>query len=207
MKEDTQVNTLVWRRNFLLGLIAFLASIALVVVSHAFTLMTKEQALKDMFGDAEVKMETVRLRGKTLKTVLDKLGGQLVYEQKGSESAPVAAHKKIDFYVASRNGKPLGVAIIDVQPGRWGPVEFIIGMDFQGRVRKVRVMSYQEKRGRPIARRSFMGQYVGKTLNSTLTVGRDITGISGATISSRAATFSVKKALVLLDEVYLKDKK
>jgi len=201
------VKTLICRRNALLGIMAVLSSVLLVVVSHAFTLMTEEEALKDMFGDAEVKKETMRLRGKTLDTVLEKLDGRLVYEQVGSESAPVAASKKVDFYVASRNGKPLGVAIIDVQPGRWGPVEFIIGMDFEGRVRKVRVMSYQEKRGRPIARRSFMTQYVGKTLNSTLEVGRDITGISGATISSRAATFSVKKALVLLDEVYLKEKK
>lgn len=201
------MNRLIWRRNLLLGLMAFFTSMILVVVSHAFTLMTEEQALKDMFGDAEVKKETMRLRGKTLKTVLGRLDGKLVYEQVGSESAPVAASKKVDFYVASRNGKPLGVAIIDVQPGRWGPVEFIIGMDFQARVRKVRVMSYQEKRGRPIARRSFMTQYVGKTSKSTLTVGRDITGISGATISSRAATFSVKKALVLLEELYLKEKK
>ncbi|MGD8228684.1 MAG: FMN-binding protein [Desulfobacteraceae bacterium] len=201
------MNRLIWRRNVLLGLMAIWSSVVLVVVSHAFTLMTEEQALKDMFGDLEVKKETMRLRGKTLDAVLEKLDGRLVYEQVGSESAPVTASKKIDFYVAYREGKPIGVAIIDVQPGRWGPVEFIIGMDFQGRVRKVRVMSYQEKRGRPIARRSFMTQYVGKTLNSTLQVGRDITGISGATISSRAATFSVKKALVLLDEVYLKNKK
>ncbi len=187
---------------------AFSTCLVLVVVSHAFTLLTKEQALKDMFGSkAEITTETQRLRGKTLKTVLKRLDGKLVYEQVGSESAPVAAQKKIDFYVASRNGKPFGVAIIDVQPGRWGPVEFIIGMDLQARVRKVRVMSYQEKRGRPIARRSFMSQYVGKKSTSTLTVGRDITGISGATISSRAATFSVKKALVLLEELYLKEKK
>lgn len=201
------MNRLIWRRNVLWGLVAFCTSLVLVVVSHAFTLLTEEQALKDMFGEkAEITKETKRLSGKTLKTVLERLDGRLVYEQVGSESAPVAAQKKIDFYFASRDGKKFGVAIIDVQPGRWGPVEFIIGMDAQARVRKVMVMSYQEKRGRPIARRSFMGQYVGKTSTDPLTVGRDITGISGATISSRAATFSVRKALVLLEEFYLKKK-
>ena len=42
------------------------------------------------------------------------------------------------------------------------------------------------------------------TVNSPLTVGKDIVGISGATISSRSATFTVKKALVMYDEFYLK---
>ena len=65
-------------------------------------------------------------------------------------------------------------------------------------------MSYQEKRGRPIARMSFLQQYRGKSLDDTLEVGRDIVGISGATISSRAATFEVKKALVLYNEIYQK---
>lgn len=192
-------------RNFLLMSIVLSLSFAFAVVSHAFTLLTEEQALKDMFGSkAEITKETQRLRGSTLKTVLERLDGKLVYEQAGSESEKVATQKRVDFYFASRNGKKFGVAIIDVQPGRWGPVEFIIGMDLQARVRKVRVMSYQEKRGRPIAQRSFMSQYVGKQSKSTLTVGRDITGISGATISSRAATFSVKKALVLFEEFYMK---
>jgi Na+-translocating ferredoxin:NAD+ oxidoreductase RnfG subunit len=35
-------------------------------------------------------------------------------------------------------------------------------------------------------------------------VGKDIVGVSGATISSRSATFAVKKAIVMYEEVYLK---
>jgi Na+-translocating ferredoxin:NAD+ oxidoreductase RnfG subunit len=49
-----------------------------------------------------------------------------------------------------------------------------------------------------------MRQYRGKTSKSSLKVGKDITGISGATISSRSATFAVKKAIVLYEELYLK---
>lgn len=110
----------------------------------------------------------------------------------------------MDFYFAKKDGKRRGVAIIDVQPGKWGPVEFITAMTVEAVVKNVRVMSYQEQRGRPIARRSFMNQYKGKSSRSHLTVGKDIIGVSGATISSRAATFTVKKAIVLYEEVYLK---
>ena len=106
--------------------------------------------------------------------------------------------------LAVKDGKKYGVALIDIEPGKWGPVEFIIALDLKGTVKVVKVMSYQEKRGRPIARRGFMSQYNGKTSNDPLTVGKDITGISGATISSRSATFAVKKAIVLYEEFFMK---
>ena len=76
-------------------------------------------------------------------------------------------------------------------------------MDLKGVVTRVEVLSYQEKRGQPIARHSFMSQYEGKTSKSPLQVDKDITGVSGATISSRCATFAVKKAIVLYEELYL----
>jgi Na+-translocating ferredoxin:NAD+ oxidoreductase RnfG subunit len=172
---------------------------------HAFTVLTQEQALKEVFfSGAEIEEETETLSGTVLKEVKNKLGGSLVYHQTGSESAEVQAHRKITFYFAKKDGERKGVAIIDVQPGKWGPVEFIIAMDIKGTIKAVRVMSYQEIRGRPIARLAFMNQYRGKTVNSTLTVGKDIVGVSGATISSRCATFAVKKALVIYEELYLK---
>lgn len=174
-------------------------------IGFAFTILTKEDALKEVFfKDAVLETETKTLSGDTLERVKERLGGTLVYHQEGSESADVAEDDDITFYFAKKDGERKGVAIIDTQPGKWGPVEFIIAMDIKGTVKAVRVMAYEEIRGRPIARLSFMNQYRGKTVNSTLTVGKDIVGISGATISSRSATFTVKKALVIYQELYLK---
>ena len=196
-------------RKIIFSMIALvLISAVMPITGYAFTLLTKEQALKDVFGSGyEIVTETERLRGETLDRIKERLGGQLVYEQAGSESEKVEEQNKVEFYYAMKDGKKVGVAVIDTQPGRWGPVEFIIAMDSTPKVKKVAVMSYQEKRGRPIARRSFMQQYTGKSTKDPLEVGKDIVGISGATISSRAATFSVTKALVLVEEVLLKKKK
>ena len=187
-------------------MIVFLCiSFALAGVCYAFVLLTKEAALKKIFGSgSEITVETKVLEGQQLEDIKRRLGGKLVDYQAGSESRRVASKKRIDFHFASREGKKIGVAIIDVEPGKWGPVEFIIALNLQGVVKVVKVMSYQEKRGRPIARGSYMRQYRGKTSKSTLKVGKDITGISGATISSRSATFAVKKAIVLYEELYLK---
>ena len=173
---------------------------------YAITLLTQEEALKEVFwSGAEIEKETKELNGATLERIKERLGGSLVYTQEGSESAAVESQTTIDFYFAKKGGERKGVAIIDVEPGKWGPVEFIIAMTTaEAAVKKVRVLSYQEIRGQPIARSSFMNQYRGKTSKSPLTVGKDIIPISGATISSRAATFTVKKAIVIYEEVYLK---
>ena len=193
------------RRLLVFVTVVFSASFGVSSVGYAFTLLTEEQALEEVFGKgSEITVETKVLEGQRLSTVMEKLGGKLVWYQEGSESEAVAAKKKIDFYFASKEGKRFGVGIIEVEPGKWGPITFITAMTLEGAVKKVRVMAYIEKRGRPIARRSFMNQYTGKTSKSVLTVGEDITGISGATISSRAATFTVKKAILLYEEFYLK---
>ena len=182
----------------------FAVFLACTASGHAFTLLTEKEALVEVFGpDVKIIKQTVRLKGDTLDRIQKRLGGNLVYYQEGSESAVVTAKKRVTFYFAEKDGEKVGVAMIDVEPGKWGPVEFIVAMDLTGVVTGVRVMSYQEKRGRPIARRSYLDQYVGKSSKSMLQVGRDITGVSGATISSRSATFTVKKAIAIFEEVYL----
>ena len=183
----------------------FAVILATTIVCYAFTLLTKEQALKEAFwSGAQIETETVELSGDTLQNIKNRLGGSMVYEQQGSESAKVAEKHTVDFHFGLKDGQKRGVAIIDVEPGKWGPVEFITAMDLKGTIKSVKVMSYQEQRGRPIARSSFLNQYRGKTSSSPMTVGKDIIGVSGATISSRSATFAVKKAIVLYEEVYLK---
>jgi Na+-translocating ferredoxin:NAD+ oxidoreductase RnfG subunit len=179
--------------------------LALAAVSFAFVLLTKEDAFKEIFfSGAEIEKETKELTGATLARIKERLGGNLIYTQEGSESAAVESQTKIDFYFAKKDGERRGVAIIDVEPGKWGPVEIITAMTTDAVVKNVRVLSYQEQRGQPIARASFMNQYNGKTSKSPLTVDKDIIPISGATISSRAATFTVRKAIVIYEEVYLK---
>ena len=193
------------KRIMFMGLAVMLFLGAVTAVGFAYTLLSQEEALKEVFWPgAEIEEETVKLTGDTLSRIKEKLGGSLEYYQAGSESSRVRGKTTITFYFAKKDGERKGVAIIDVQPGKWGPVEFITSMTLDATVKNVRVMSYQEKRGRPIARLAYMNQYRGKSSRSILTVGKDIIGVTGATISSRAATFAVKKAIVIYEEVFLK---
>jgi Na+-translocating ferredoxin:NAD+ oxidoreductase RnfG subunit len=174
------------------------------MAARADVLCTKEDALASILGkDAKITAETRDLTPAQLSAAKERLGGSLVHHR-DKAAAPDESKASVEFDFATKDGKRTGVAIQDTEPGKWGPVAFMVGLDPQGKVTKVIVLSYVEKRGRPIARASWMSQFTGKTSKDPLTVGKDIVSVSGATISSSAAAFAVKKAIVLYEEVYLK---
>lgn len=184
--------------------VVFCASVIFSGNCHAMRLLNQEEALKKVFGqDANIITESRELSEPVLSKVMDRLGGCLTCVQKGSKSKEAVSTANFDFYFNTKDGQKTGVAVIDEEPGKWGPVQFIIALDLQGAVTRVEVMNYEEKRGQPIARHSFMSQFEGKTSKNPIEVDKDINGVSGATISSRCATFAVRKAIVLYEEFYL----
>ncbi len=193
-----------YKKVVFLTVVVFCLAVILSGACYAMQLLSKDEALKKVFGpDAQIVTENKELVDLILSKVKERLEGNLVYSQKGSSSGKVEAKTNIDFYFALKDGKKTAVAIFDSEPGKWGPVVFIIAMDLKGVVTRVEVLSYEEKRGQPIARHSFLSQFEGKDSKSPIRVDKDITGISGATISSRCAALAVKKAAVLYDELYL----
>lgn len=171
-------------------------------VSYGMELLNDQQALKEMFPDAEkiVTEKKVFTEGE-LAAVKVKLGGFLTYRQ-----ADAKARNEYELFYCIKNGKKIGVAIIEEQPAKWGPVKYIIALDSEtGKVKNLAVMSYTEKRGRPIARRNFLEQFVNK--GSEIALGKGINAVSGATVSSDATCFAVKKVVVLYEETVLNKKK
>lgn len=172
----------------------------------AMTLLNKEEALKQMFPDAdEIITETVQMTDTDFDALKGLLGGSLVHFQSGSESENVTESTEIVFYYGIKGGKKTSVALIDQQPGKWGPVEYIILLDIKtAKVTNLAVMSYKEKRGRPIARNNFLRQFIDKGSSDPIKVNKDIRAISGATISSDATCFAVKKAIAVVEVLVLK---
>jgi len=171
----------------------------------AMRLLTKEEALKQMFPDAQSVVNNTRLLTMDeVDKIKARLGGQLVHYQEGSKSEKMEENLEYHFYYSVVNGEKTGVAIIESQPGKWGPVEFCIALDPKtAKVKNLAVMSYEEKRGRPIARNNFLNQFIGKGSQDPLLVRKDIRAISGATISSDCTCFAVRKAIVVYEELFL----
>lgn len=170
----------------------------------AITLMIEEEALKFVFPEVDnIDIETRVITDIQKEKIRTKLGGKLVEHQRGIEAARIMNQREFVFYFGIKDGKRVGVAIILEEPGKWGPIEYIIKLDLEGKVGDMAVMSYTETRGRPIARRSFLKQFIGKTSRDSFRLRKDITAISGATISSGATALIVHKAIVLYEELFL----
>ncbi len=181
------------------------AALALLLVRPAvgIVLLSQEQALKQMFPDAaEVKTEVHVLSTDQAEAAKGELGGKWTLYQAGSKEEQPEENDSLAFFFEIREGKKAGVALIEEQPGKWGPVRYIVALDLEGKVTNLAVMSYVEQRGRPISTRRFLGQFVGKDTKSSLTVGKDIDAVSGATISSRATAFAVHKVVHLYETVF-----
>lgn len=177
----------------------------LAAVRPAFgvVLLTKDAALKEVFGAAEVVTETKTLTAAQIAAVKEEAGGKwTLYQASGAAAAAGDEVPPVEFHFATTDGKRTGVALVEVQPGKWGPVTYIVALDMTGKVTNAAVMSYTEQRGRPISTKRFLGQFIGKTKASPVMVGRDIAAVSGATISSRATAFAVKKVLALYDVAF-----
>jgi Na+-translocating ferredoxin:NAD+ oxidoreductase RnfG subunit len=90
------------------------------------------------------------------------------------------------------------ILILDVI-GESRPITFAIGITIDGALQDVQVMVYREPQGEAIHELRFRKQFVGKRVKDPVTLDKDIDAISGATISSRSATFAARKGLLLAD--------
>ena len=88
------------------------------------------------------------------------------------------------------------VFVLDVL-GQNAPITFGVGITRDGVIRGVEVMAYRESRGEEIRNPRFLRQLQGKSITDKIALGVDVDAITGATISSRSATFAARKALAL----------
>ena len=113
----------------------------------------------------------------------------------------ILENQELKVFTILSDGRILGWTLVLDEMGKIKPITFLVGVDIQGKVLAVYVLEYRDMFGSEIKRRSFLRQFQGKSLNNLLTVGRDIDAVTGATISSQAATTAVSKSLKLIEEL------
>lgn len=95
----------------------------------------------------------------------------------------------------SRAGTLAGFALVRDVRGKDLPITFLVAVDTTGAVRDVDILVYREPYGGEVAYENWRRQFRGATAANPLRVGREIRGISGATISVHAVTLGVRFAL------------
>jgi hypothetical protein len=110
----------------------------------------------------------------------------------------------VRVYRGYRGDALLGYAFIDVHTVRTLPEAFLVVLSPEGEVRMLRVLAFHEPlEYMPSARWYRQFEEAGPT--TPLRVGGDVHGIVGATLSARATTDGVRRALALYQVVVKKD--
>jgi len=110
------------------------------------------------------------------------------------------------FFPAKQGGKVIAVAFDASAVGYGGPISVMVGVDNQGVVDAISIMSHSETPGlgARAVEPSFTGQFKGLNLSGALNLTRNggkVEAISGATVSSGAVVRAVREALDLLPKI------
>lgn len=147
---------------------------------------TQEEALAAAFpAPAVIERRTAYLSDEQLEAVRRAAG------ERSSTSQSV-----VSYYLASRNGRPIGVAYFDSHRVRTLAEVVMVLVTPEGRVRRIEVLKFME----PPEYRApdgWLAQFAGKGLTPALDVKRDIVNMTGATLTSRAVTDAVRRVLAL----------
>lgn len=106
-------------------------------------------------------------------------------------------------FIARRGGEVIGYAVVAEEIGKHRPITFIVAVTPAGRVKDVALMVYREAIGAEVRYPGFLRQFEGKKIEDSMRPYRDIKNISGATLSVRALSRGVRKALAVIELAYL----
>lgn len=162
-------------------LCAFGASLCVAGPMGSF--FTEEAARRELFPSlASVETDTL---------VLDEAA---LAKARALTRLPVDEKRVVFERVLSKEGTA-GYIYRGRELGKVELMDFAVSLDAQGKVQRVLLTAYRESIGGEVKSKRFMGQFKGKHSGSALQLNRDVDGITGATLSARAITAGVRKAV------------
>jgi Na+-translocating ferredoxin:NAD+ oxidoreductase RnfG subunit len=161
-------------------------------MTHAEVFLTEEDALKLMLPQSErIRKEVLQLSTEKKLQIEERIGWKFPEES-------------FDIYVGEIGTQINGYALVQNTIGKHKPMTYMVGIDNTGHVLNVELLVFREARGSEVRTKRFNVQYEGKSASDPVRINKDIINISGATMSVRSMTAGIKRALVLVDEFYLK---
>jgi hypothetical protein len=163
-------------------LLAALSPAAIVVAADYLSL---DAAQKAVYPDADNFQEVV------VQQTPDQINALLAL------AGPQPPHGTIRIFKATRNGSVLGHVFVDEVIGRENLITYAIGIDADGALRNLEIMSYRESHGGEVRNPGWRAQFDHRDSLSQLRFRTDIKNISGATLSSEHVTQGVRWLLAL----------
>jgi H+/Na+-translocating ferredoxin:NAD+ oxidoreductase subunit G len=161
-------------------------------MSMAEVFMTEDEGVKIMFPKSErVRKDVITLNSEKKNQIEERIGWKFPEES-------------FVVYIGETGTRIDGYAMVQNTIGKHKPMTYMVGVDGQGSVSDIELLVFREARGSEVRQKRFNSQYEGKTVLDPVRINKDIINISGATMSVRSMSAGIKRALVLVDEFYLK---
>jgi hypothetical protein len=160
-----------------------LAACALAPAAEGKVLLTVDEALALALPGAAIERRTVYLTPPELERATALAGGEV----------PSAV---VHPYIATRAGAHVGTAYFDTHKVRTLAETVMVAIGPGGQVSRVEVIAFDEPADY-LARPAWYAQFRGRGLDRELALGRGIRGVTGATLTARAATAAVRRTLAL----------
>lgn len=109
-------------------------------------------------------------------------------------------------FIAKSEQDVIGYAVICEEIGKHYPITFIVGVTPDRKVEDVAIMVYRESQGGEVRYKGFLKQFHNKSLKNSILPYKDIVNVSGATLSTRALARGVRKALAVIETIYLDER-
>lgn len=138
------------------------------------------------FGDSiSIKLSSYNLSNEEIKRV--------------ENASRISIHdKKVDLIKIFKKVDLVANGIIRTVDSKTGSLTVLTIIEKNQKIRAVKIINAQDPRSFNLNSKLWLRQFIGKTDKSVLRVGKDIDAMSGATISSNAATKAVKISLFIL---------
>lgn len=106
-----------------------------------------------------------------------------------------------NFIKIIKDEQHLGYFYFGKAPSKADEFDYVIILDDQLIIKKIKILAYREDIGGEISSKRWLRQFNGFTKADELKYGKDIKGISGATISAKAMTKAVNDLLKNLSKL------
>lgn len=154
-----------------------------------------------VWRDPERTMQRIFPKAKDYETIERKISAAkagVIENRLGKSLDPGEREDWIFYKIRGDSGETLGYVLTDAEKGEFGAIEIVMGITPEGKVRGVYIQRARE-RDKEFKSRVFLDQFIGKTKEGPLRIGKDIR--AEASLPTEQVSFAVRKMLVMYDEL------
>ena len=138
--------------------------------------------------DVKISMYTLDLNKKNIASIQNEVK-QVFYRD------------KLYYWTISQNDTTIAYAFIDNVKGKSMPITFMVILDKNGSIINTSIIKYREAYGGEVDNERWLAQFVNRNNNSSYKIGKNIDGITGATISVNSLSKGIQKIVLLFSHI------